>query len=215
MEQLAGGYCTTYEWDEAMFDLSLGKINRQQRAIEIRENLCETVLNCTAINILNTKDIPSWKDCHRNDTNSMHQQWCAMCSDLPECLKKTSGQNNFLQFIVNTFYTYRIYHNKRNIIDSSISTYLYHYNQVAGEAVYDISNEVPKYLKTFNLLPEHNLTLLDAWAYENLEVIKDSDMMIGGGTKQITALRNCINNQNEESCSFVQKFWCQNKFISN
>ena len=127
MEQLTGGYCTTYEWDEAMFDLSFGKINRHQRAIEIRENLCEKVLNCTAINILNTKDIPSWKDCHRNETNPMHQKWCAMCSELPECLKKTSGQNNFLQFIVNTFYTWRKYHNRRNLIDSSISTYLKNY----------------------------------------------------------------------------------------
>ena len=180
MEQRTS-YCNTFmcyqslisEWDEAIFDLSLGGKNHHQRALEIKENLCEKVLNCTAINILKTKDIPTWKDCHRNVTISMHQQWCKKCANLSECLKANSWvKMYFLQFIVNTFYTWRIYHNKRNIIDSSISTFLYHHNQVSVSKVsYDIRKEIPVYLKTFNIYPEHNLTLMDAWTYANLNLL--------------------------------------------
>ena len=110
------------DWGLAIFDLGLGEINGQQAAQVIKENLCEKVLNCTAINIVSTKDIPIWKDCHRNYTNPMHQNWCKNCVNLSECLEYG---DYFLHFIVNTFYTWRKYHNKRNVIDASISTYLY------------------------------------------------------------------------------------------
>ena len=136
MEQLTGVYCTTYEWDEAMFDLSLGKTNRHQAAIDIKENLCKKVLDCTAqyttcctaINITSTKDIPTWKDCNGNNTNSMHQNWCKDCTNLSECLGEDVGWNedSFLRFIVHTFFIWKKYYKKENVIESIISTYAKH-----------------------------------------------------------------------------------------
>ena len=135
MNQLTEGYCDIPSWDEAIYDLRSVKINRQQTVVEIKENLCEKVLDCTAINIVSTKDIPTWKDCHRNDTNVMHQNWCKHCTDLSKCLVHWSlAKDQFLQFIVNTFYTWRKYHNKRNIIDSSISTYSKNYKPSDGHS---------------------------------------------------------------------------------
>ena len=203
MEQLTKDYCPSHEWDEAIFDMSLGKINHQQTAIEIRENLCEKVLNCTAINILNSKNIPTWKDCNRNETNPMHQNWCKNCTNLYECLKENRyDKDYFLRFIVNTFFTWRKYYNKRNVIDSFISTYLY--KPPSNIAEY-MSNEIPKYAKTLHPFPEHNLTLLDLWAYTNLKVIENINALVGENIP-IAALRNCTSNQSKESCHLVQEF---------
>ena len=193
-------------------DLNWGKTNRHQAAIDIKENLCKKVLDCTAINITSTKDIPTWKDCHRNNTNLMHQNWCKDCANLSGCCKcifpNWEDKDYFIRFIVNTFFTWRKYHNKRNIIDASISTYLYEKKyELYDLPVEDFNNEIPKYIKTFNVFPEKNLTLLDAWAYKNLEVVKDIDLLLGDDTSvPITALRNCINSQNKESCLLVKRF---------
>ena len=163
-------YYVIEKWDEAIFDLSLGKTNRRQTALEIREYLCEKVLQCSL-----AKDIPSWRDCHRNDTNSMHQKWCKDCKNLYECIPGSTGKS-FLKFIFNTFYTWRKYHDKRNIIDASISTYLYNDDSYLAET---INNEIPKYIKTNNLFPERNMTMLDEWAYTNLEVIQGINGLVG------------------------------------
>ena len=196
-------YCNTYMWDKAIYDLSWGKTNRHEIAQEIKENLCQKILNvdCTAIPMLSTKNIPTWKDCHRNDTSSMHQSWCKDCKNLSECVYPNLTWDNdfFLRLIVNTFYTWRKYHNKRNILDISISQYLKNDKE-------QFNKEVPKYMKTFNLFPEQNLTLLDAWAYANLEIIQDVDVLVGIDTKPIIALRSCINNQSNESCHLVDRF---------
>ena len=205
----------TDAWDEAIRDLNLGKTNRHQAAIDIKENLCKKVIDCTAqyttcctaINITSTKDIPTWKDCNGNNTNSMHQNWCKDCADLSECIFP-NWDDYFIRIIVNTFFTWRKYHNKRNIIDAAISTYLYEKKyELHGLPPDDFDHEISKYIKTFNAFPEKNLTLLDAWAYTNLEVIKDIDLFLGDDTSvPITALKNCINSQNKESCLLVKGF---------
>ena len=206
-------YCSISSTDEAIFDLSFGKTNPHQIAKEIKENLCEKVLNCTAINILNTTNIPSWKDCHRNDTNSMHQNWCKNCTSLSKCVP---FYDPFLQTIFNTFYTWRTYYDKRNIIDASVSAlmnftkldlYSYQFDDIQSEAL--------NYIQSINLIREGNLTLLDEWAYANLEVIQDNtgdtsffDLWYLGSSDTIaaTALKNCVENENEESCLLVKRF---------
>ena len=71
----------------------------------------------------------------------------------------------------------------------------------------DIINDViPKYIGTFNQFLETNLTLLDSWAYTNLDSVQDIDGLFGDDSIPIRALRNCIYNQSEESCLFVEIF---------
>ena len=48
--------------------------------------------------------------------------------------------------------------------------------------------------------------MLDAWAYANLKVLKDIEVLDAMDTVPITSLGNCTNNQDKKSCSLAQKF---------
>ena len=183
-----------YQFEDIAVQLILQNKTRQEVGEELKDYVCQYLLDHRNITCLSLKT-PEFMKCPGNASVTLHQEWCQKCINISDCL----GYDNddFLYLIVKIFYAWRKFFTKRNLIDSLMSRFLIGYN-------YD---EMGNYLNKVKPFQNSNMTLLDAWAYANGDVIDTfGPFKKFVDNSPIEALKSCDENQNANSCFLVERF---------
>ena len=184
-----------YKCEDIAVQLILHNKTRQKIGEEMKEYICQYFLDNRNISCPSLKNI-EW--CIANESISPHQEWCQRCINLSDCLGY--DEEMFFHSIVKIFYTWRKFFTKRNILVSLMSQFLY-------VPYYNSFNEMGYHLKKVKPFQNSSLTLLDAWAYANGDVIDTfGPFKEFVDNSPIEALKSCAENQNANSCLSVERF---------
>ena len=176
---------------------------REQTSEIIKNTICEN--ENTDCSILNK---PSWMNCLDLNEQDLpvYKNWCKDCANLSSCL--SVSDEDFMFQVVQMFYSWRRYINKKSLIGSLMHCLLDPDLSNSCKKLAYFAKDMEMYIRSIKPYPNSDLTLLDTWYYvSGAETSKDTRAIFEDYSDNMptNVLKDCSTNKTEESCLVVEK----------
>ena len=184
--------------EQIMIESIVKKTSKKEAGQLMKEHVCHYLKYQKNLNCISLANTTTWMNCQSSESIPQHQEWCNDCKNLSDCLGDKKEVYSLLTFNLKIFYSWKKYFTKRNLIDTSMREFFNRNSRFMAMGTY---------FRDMKPFPNSKLTLLDAWTYANGDVYDKSGPFIKLTNKlAIEALKNCAENQNENSCLLVERF---------
>ena len=192
-------YKVLHDVEKIMILSIMKKRSKVETGNIMKDHICQDLLNRHGMSCISLTNTTTWMNCQLNESIPLKQEWCNDCKNLSDCLGDKNHVYSLLKFNLKIFYSWRKYFTKKNLIDASMTSFLYHPSGYPFSVMGD-------YFRKIKPFPNSNLTLLDAWIYANGVYDKSGPFIKLTNKLAILALQYCSENQYQGSCLMVERF---------